>query len=500
MERSAGILMPVFSLPSEYGIGCFDSAAYRFIDFLSEAKQSVWQVLPLGPTGYGDSPYQSPSLFAGNPYFISIEGLIEKGWLSASECAELIPQNDTSIDYGHIFRSRNKLLRTAYERSGMRRSPKLEQFRKMTPWIEDYALFSAIKSASSFASLSSWDPTLRKREEPILSQCREMLEDEITYACFLQYLFYEEWHALHRYANASGIRIIGDLPIYCSYDSADTWSAPSLFQLDGEHLPTAVAGCPPDGFSPNGQLWGNPLYRWERHEETNFAWWIERFTHAFSLYDGIRIDHFRGFDSCYSIPYGSPDARGGHWEHASGAALFARLRRVLGERELIAEDLGFITDSVRALLAYCRFPCMRVIEFGFDIREGDPENEHLPHVYPENCVAYTGTHDNAPLIGWLECLSDTEMQNLRGYLQNECAEIPALANALIAEVMKSRAYLAIVPIWDWLLLDNTARLNTPASDHGNWRFRISKEMLSQDLCQKIAHFTTRYGRNKKGEY
>ena len=493
--RRAGILLPVFSLPSRYGIGCFDSAAYRFIDFLCKAGQSEWQLLPLGPTGYGDSPYQPFSSYAGNPYFVSLERLVDDRLLSEEECeAAGLEGSDGRVDYGVQYTRRLPLLRSAYERFLKLDGQDFSSFCENNPQIMEYALFMALKDRHGGAPFFEWERPLRFREPEALAEARRTLSREIGFYAFLQYRFFDDFDRLHAYAQEKGISIIGDLPIYVSYDSADVWASPEHFQLDRELLPTAVAGCPPDGFSPSGQLWGNPLYRWEVHESEGYSWWVSRIKAAKRLCDTLRIDHFRGFDAYYAIPYGAPDAKEGKWEKGPGIKLFDALSRSLGELDIIVEDLGFIDASVRRLVSETGFPNMRVLEFGFDTRDDSAKSEHLPHNYPVRCVAYLGTHDNETALSWLKGLSEAERRLVLEYLATEEQELPALRRALLAVLFRSAAERAIVSMQDWLGLDDRARINRPSSVGENWRWRLRGDELNEALCKRILHVTALYGR------
>ena len=497
MKREAGILLPISALPSEYGIGCLDRAAYEFVDFLAAAGQSVWQILPTGPTGYGDSPYQSFSAFAGNPYFVSLENLCRDDLLTREECAkESCTSADGSVDYGALYEKRMRLLRKAFARS--RQSAEQLRFEEEQGfWLSDYSLFMAIKSSLGAKPLLSWDAPIRRRDESALSYLRKALSDEVAYHSFLQYRFFIDWQALRAYANQKGIRIVGDLPIYVSADSADLWCSPALFALDAEGIPTAVAGCPPDGFSPKGQLWGNPIYAWEEHARTEYAWWISRLRHAFSMYDVVRIDHFRGFDSYYSIPYGAPDATVGEWKRGPGISLFRAMEHALGKREIIAEDLGYVTDSVRALVRESGFAGMKILQFGFEASEGeDPHfrGEYLPHNYPKNSVAYTGTHDNPTLCEWLSSLDEWQAKRLREYLWEVLLPTHCLSDPMIALLMRSSSRLCVVPMQDYLGLAGEGRMNLPSTLGRNWRWRMTKEQMSDELAEKILRLTTLGGR------
>lgn len=492
MKRSAGILLPISSLPSKYGIGCFDKAAYAFVDFLKDAGQTCWQILPLGQTSYGDSPYQSFSTFAGNPYFISLDALCDEQLLTKEECeAAALPDTDC-IDYSRLYETRYSLLRKAYNR--MENDNAVPEFTATQPWLEDYALFMALKDHFGGVSWDNWTEDIRLRKEDALKHWKERLAKEIGFYQFLQYQFFRQWNNLKAYANANGIRIIGDIPIYVAFDSADAWANPELFQLDEMGLPEAVAGCPPDGFAADGQLWGNPLYDWEYHKETGFKWWIERLRQCFAMYDVVRIDHFRGFDEYYAIPYGDKTAKNGHWEQGPGMELFHAVEAALGKREVIAEDLGFMTDSVRQLVKDSGFPNMKVLEFAFDSRDTGSRNDYLPHNYNENCVAYTGTHDNQTISSWFQTITDEERSMAREYLCDEFTPDEKLHRAFISLIMRSRAKLCIIPMQDWLGLDDKSRINVPSTVGTNWKWRLLPTYLTDTLKEEIFKTTQIYGR------
>ena len=499
-QRRAGILLPVFSLPSRYGIGCLDSAAYRFVDFLAEAGQSEWQILPLGPTGYGDSPYQSFSSYAGSPYFVSLEALIGDRLLLEAECdAAGLEESGRWVDYGLQYERRMPLLRLAYERFLERDKTDFTAFCESHPHVMEYALFMALKDLHGGAPWNEWERDLRFREGTGMERARHELSRESGFYAFLQYRFFADFDRLHAYARGKGISIIGDLPIYVSYDSADVWASPSHFQLDEELRPTAVAGCPPDGFSPCGQLWGNPLYRWEVHEREGFAWWVSRIRAAKRLCDTLRIDHFRGFDAYYAIPKDAPDARQGRWEKGPGMALFRALSMAIPDLDVIVEDLGFVDESVRRLVRESGFPNMRVLEFGFDTRDTSAKSDHLPHNYPARCVAYLGTHDNETLHTWLRNLGIGERHLVSQYLAIGDADDATTENALLALLLRSPAERCIVTLGDWLGLDRRARINTPSTASGNWRWRVSGEQLSAALCERILEMTALYGRRNESK-
>ena len=496
MSRAAGILLSVTSLPSKYGIGCFSKSAYDFVDWLKEAGQTYWQILPICPTSYGDSPYQSFSTFAGNPYFISLEALIEEGVLTEEECGSMDFGNvEDDIDYEKQYWARYPLLRRAYERSNISQTQDYLRFVEENRWwLDDYALFMAVKNYFDGAPWTKWPEDIRLHWGFALDYYRRELYYDIEFQQYLQFKFFQQYRALKAYANEKGIQIIGDIPIYVAMDSADTWAHPELFQLDEHNVPTAVAGCPPDGFSATGQLWGNPLYRWDYHRQTGYDWWLSRLWYCFQLYDVTRIDHFRGFDEYYSIPYGAATAMEGHWEKGPGLELFRRVEQVLGWHEVIAEDLGYVTDSVRWLVQESGFPGMKVLEFAFDSRDSGSANDYLPHNYTENCVVYTGTHDNETITGWFDSISKEEQQSARDYLCDQRQPKKYLYRSFIALVMRSCAKYCIIPMQDYLGLDNSCRMNTPSTVGTNWRWRMKEGALTQELCQDILQTTKRYGR------
>lgn len=491
--RASGILLPVSALPSAYGIGGFTAEAYEFVDQLKAAGQKYWQILPLGPTGCGDSPYQSFSTFAGNPYYIDLQELEKKGWLpeGVCNCADLGTREDR-VDYGKQYENRYALLREAYANSHIEAEADYREFlSEEEEWLPSYALFLALKKAHGGGSFLEWEKSLRYREEAALAQAEEELWEEIGFQKFLQYLFFRQWERLKTYANEQGISIIGDIPIYVALDSADVWMHPELFQLDEEGVPKAVAGCPPDGFSPTGQLWGNPLYDWECHEKTGYAWWVRRVKHSLRLYDMVRIDHFRGFDAYYSIPYGDATAEYGHWEQGPGYKLFEALHRELGELPILAENLGFLTESVEKLLEATGYPGMKILEFGF---EDIGNNSYLPHNYPRNSVVYTGTHDNETLQAWYAGLSRECRAFASAYAGYE--EIPEERAhwVFIRMAQASISDICIVPMQDYLGLGTEARMNTPSTLGGNWEWRMTKGQLTKEIVKEIYGLTKLYGR------
>ena len=492
--RRSGVLMPISSIPSAYGIGTFSTQAYEFVDRLEEAGQSYWQILPLGPTGYGDSPYQSFSTFAGNPYYIDLEALIEKGWLTKAECDQYdFGDNDEYIDYEKIYLSRFKVLRKAFQNSGIEKEEEFIQFCEQNAyWLDDYALYMAVKNSFGGKSWSEWDEDIRLRKPEAMTAYREKFSEEICFYQFQQYLFAKQWMALKKYANDKKIEIIGDIPIYVAFDSADTWANPELFQLDEELIPIAVAGCPPDAFSATGQLWGNPLYRWEYHKETEYAWWMRRIAYCYDLYDVVRIDHFRGFDEYYSIPYGDPTAEFGHWEKGPGYDIFKTMKAKLGNRAVIAEDLGFLTDTVIKLVKKTGYPGMKILQFAFDSRE---ESDYLPYNYTANSIVYTGTHDNDTTVGWFEKLNRKDKAFAKKYLNirsNKDAQW-----AFIRAALASVSDTCIIPIQDYLGLGTEARINMPSTLGTNWKWRMLPGQFTGELAAKMSDMTKLYGRARR---
>ena len=497
MERACGVLMPVASLPSEYGIGCFDEAAYEFIDMLSKSGQSYWQVLPMGPTGYGDSPYQSFSTFAGNPYFVSLRALIKKGYLEKEDCAELAEgSSEKYVKYDFIYKKRFELLRLAFEKSSIETDQGFADFvAENEEWLNDYALYMAIKDEHGGKSYLEWEEDIKKREPSQMVAYRNKLINDVTFYQFLQYEFYSQWNDLKKYANEKGIKIIGDIPIYVALDSADTWAHPELFKLDADRNPTAVAGCPPDAFSEDGQLWGNPLYDWDEHRETGYEWWISRIKKIYELFDVVRIDHFRGFDEYYSIPYGEKTARNGKWLQGPGLDMFRAAKRHLGDFDVIAEDLGFLTDSVIEMRENSGFPGMKILQFAFDSRE---ESDYLPFKYDRNCVVYTGTHDNSTTCAWLGEMDAADRKKMLDYLD---ASVFTGKKKLTWKVIKlahsSVADLCIIPMQDYLCLGNLARINTPSTLGFNWQWRMKKGAFNDKLAAKMLDVAELFGRAKK---
>ncbi len=491
--RRNGMLLPIASLPSPYGIGGFSKEAYEFIDLLEETGQKLWQILPLGPTSYGDSPYQSFSTFAGNPYFIDLDTLAEKGWLTKEACeASDYGDNESYIDYGRIYNSRFVLLKQAFLNSDILSDEKFTEFCKANQhWLPDYALYMALKNQNDGKSWIEWEEEIRLRKPEAVECHKKELEEECNFYEFLQYEFHEQWTKVKEYAHKKGIQIVGDVPIYVAFDSADTWANPELFQLDEKNLPLGVAGCPPDAFSATGQLWGNPLYNWAYHKKTGYDWWLKRIAYCFDLYDIVRIDHFRGFDEYYSIPYGDETAVNGHWEKGPGMDLFDTVKEKLGELDIIAEDLGFLTESVFQLLKDSGYPGMKVLQFAFDPSE---DSDYLTYKYQRNCVVYTGTHDNDTTAGWFEKLSDGDREVALRYMNSFYTPKEEQHWDLIALAMRSTADTCIIPVQDFLGLGSEARINMPSTLGDNWKWRMTKGAFSEELKEKIRRMTKLYGR------
>lgn len=488
--RKSGILLAVSSIPSKYGIGTFSKEAYEFVDFLESAGQKLWQILPLGPTGYGDSPYQSFSTFAGNPYYIDLEEFIEKGFLTEKECAESDFLDGAYVDYEKIFHTKFALLRKAYQNSNIKEEKEFRLFvKENAKWLDDYALYMAIKDSLGGVSFMEWEEDIKLRKADAIKAYREKLAEDIAFYQFQQYYFAKQWKALKKYANDKGIEIVGDIPIYVAFDSADTWANPQLFRLDKECKPTAVAGCPPDSFSATGQLWGNPLYNWEYMKKTDYAWWVERIRHCYELYDIVRIDHFRGFDEYYSIPYGELTAENGHWEKGPGYELFQTIKRKIGKIKIIAEDLGFLTPSVIKLVEKTGYPGMKVLQFAFDSRE---VSDYLPHNYPKNSVVYTGTHDNDTTVSWYDSLNRYDRTFAKRYL--DAPNKNKICEKMVRAALGCVSDTAVIPMQDYLELGGEARMNVPSTLGTNWKWRLVPGQVTDELAHKIREWTKLYGR------
>ena len=502
--RECGILFPVSSLPSKFGIGCFSREAYEFVDFLKESGQGNWQILPIGPTGYGDSPYQPFSAFAGNPYFICLETLMEDGLLTWDECNKDWGQDPERVDYGALYNNRYDVLRIAYNRfkenvlfsqaAGTAAAAKKEQYDAFTAkesfWLEDYALFMAIKGQQGGKSWLDWDEPLRTRQEKALAQAKEALQDEIGFVLFQQFMFDLQWKKLRAYANENQVKIIGDLPFYVALDSADAWSHPEAFQMEKDLTPTAVAGCPPDAFSATGQLWGNPVYDWDRLKKDDYAWWMRRIERNREFYDVIRIDHFHGFESYFAIPYGDKTAENGTRRKGPGMDFFRALRKHLGEIPMIAEDLGTVTKENVKLLEDTGLPGMKVLQFAFT----SWNSTYVNHRHIRNCVVYTGTHDNTTSRAWIEEISDGERSYVRRYINSENTDYGRFVWDFIREAYRSVADLCIIPLQDYLVKGKEARINSPGVPDGNWQWRLIPHFLSHDLAVSIHGLAELYGR------
>lgn len=491
LKRSGGILMPVFSLPSPHGIGTFGAAAYEFADFLAASGQSYWQVLPLNPTGFGDSPYQCFSSAAGNPYFIDLDMLVDDGLLTADE----VQKSDFGgelrrIDYGELFSLRIPLLRLAAERNIRRNAAEVEQFsRSCSTQIYDYAVFTALKTHFGMKPWTEWNAGKAMPKQLVPAELVESQADEIRLQLSIQQLFFKQWNRLKNYVNQLGIGIIGDVPIYVALDSADCWANSRHFMLDESFVPTDVAGVPPDYFSPTGQLWGNPLYNWEIHASENYAWWAERLQCAQKLYDVVRIDHFRGFESFWAVPFGETTAENGRWLPAPGMDFVNAVKKRLPGLSFIAEDLGFLTPEVHELVKNSGFPGMSILQFGFN---PDANSDYLPHRVAENRVYYTGTHDNAPIMQWFAEASESERRFAEQYLALNAAE--GINWGMIRGGMCSPAGIFIAQMQDVLGLSAEGRVNTPGVASGNWQWRMLPHECSAALAEKLREYTRMYGR------
>ena len=483
--------MHISSLPSPYGIGTMGKEARKFADFLEKAGQKYWQILPICPTSYGDSPYQSFSSFAGNPYFIDLETLCKEKLLKKSEC-ESFPwgENPHYVDYGVMYQSRYQLLRLAFNRFKKDIPDEFYTFcKKEAEWLEEYALFMALKDAHGGVAWFEWEDELRLRKPEALEAARREYADNILFYKMLQYLFYKQWWSLKEYVNGKGIEIVGDVPIYVAGDSADVWANPSQFYLDENLNPIDVAGCPPDAFSADGQLWGNPLFRWDVMKKDNYEWWTKRIKAVSKLYDVVRIDHFRGFDSYYAIPAKDTTAKNGEWRQGPVVDLFKTLKRRLGKLNIIVEDLGFLTPSVLKLVADSGFPGMKVVQFAFDSREG---SNYLPHTYPTNCVVYTGTHDNDTIMGWMKTAPKASVKFAKEYLNLTKEE--GYNWGMMRGAWGSVADTAIVTMQDIIGAGSEARMNTPSTLGGNWEWRATSDQIDNKLAKRVYKYMEMYGR------
>ena len=493
VTRASGILAHPTSFPGPHGIGDLGEFAFRFVDWLASAQQQYWQILPLGPGGPGDSPYASPSAFAGSPLLISLPWLVGDGLLDERDLQDPPPFSEHEVDFGEVTAYKLPLLRRAFDRFRMgaasnQRAALAEFNQREAAWLDDYALFAALKEAAAGGAWSDWARPRALREPAALAAVTTELHAELAFQKFVQFQFRRQWSELKRYANNAGIRIIGDIPIFVAYDSADVWAHPELFQLDASGQPTAVAGVPPDYFSSEGQRWGNPLYDWSALAESGYAWWIDRIRATLELVDVIRIDHFRGFAAAWSVPADSPTAAGGHWERGPGKVFFDAVEAAIGDLPFLVEDLGLISSDVIALREELGLPGMKVLQFAFD---SGPESMYLPHNYERNCVVYPATHDNQTTSGWFSNLSDDHRQNVQRYLGGDGSDI---AWDLIRISLASVADLAIAPLQDVMRLGDEARMNTPGQPFGNWTWRYLPHMLHAGLASGLAEMTMSYGR------
>lgn len=492
--RSSGVLMHISSLPSPYGIGTMGKAAVQFVDFLEEAGQTYWQILPVCPTSYGDSPYQSFSSFAGNPYFIDLDYLCMDGLLEKEECeAYNWGDDETQVDYGILYENRYKLLKKAFVRF---RADEPEDFKTFcseeAEWLDNYALFMALKDANNGAAWFTWEKDLKFRKPEALKKVKEEKKEDIAFWKMLQYLFYKQWRELKDYANVKGIKIIGDVPIYVAGDSADVWANPDQFYLDENLEMIDVAGCPPDAFSEDGQLWGNPLFRWDVMKKDGYTWWTKRIKAMSQLYDVVRIDHFRGFDSYYAIPGKDKTARNGEWREGPGMDLFRTLEEKLGKLNIIVEDLGYLTPSVIQMVKDSGFPGMKLIQFAFDSRE---DGDYLPHNYPVHSVVYTGTHDNDTILGWFATAPKESVKFAKEYLRLTKAE--GYNWGMMKGAWASVSELAIVTMQDLLDLGSEARMNVPSTLGTNWKWRMKDGQITDQLARKVCGCMKTYGRIRK---
>ena len=491
MRRSSGVLMPMSSLPSKYGIGSMGREAYKFVDFLKAAGQSYWQLLPLGPTSYGDSPYYSFSTFAGNPYFIDLDILCEDGLLTPEELKGIDwGENPERVDYGKIYMNRYKVLRLAFERGKKELKEKIQKFcAENKGWLDNYALFMALKSNFQMKSWTEWPEDIRLRKPEAVQKYSELLSEEIDFQVFIQYQFFTQWHALREYAHENDVHFIGDVPIYVALDSADVWGEPEFFQLDEKRLPREVAGVPPDAFTDEGQLWGNPLYDWDAMKKDGYGWWIRRIDGAKKLYDVIRIDHFRGFESYWAVPAGEETAKNGQWKKGPGMDLVGVLTSWFSDLSFIAEDLGYVTPEVRALLSDSGLPGMKILEFAFDAHG---ESDYLPHRCEQNSVCYMGTHDNDTVMGWLSDMNEVDKKFASRYMH--ITEDEGWCWGLIRTGMATPSNLFVVQMQDLLELPSYARLNTPGTGSGNWQWRMLPDGAEEKLAEKLLEYTETFRR------
>jgi 4-alpha-glucanotransferase len=486
--RTSGILLHISSLPGKYGIGSYGKEAYRFVDFLHDTGTTYWQILPLGPTSYGDSPYQTFSAFANNPYFIDLDILIEEGLLLPHEIKATF-HSPRYVEYAELYQERFDVLKHAFHRFNRHDYGYQHFVFEQRKWLSDYALFMALKVHHQGAAWSTWSHDLRLRTPETIAYYQDLLKEDVEFYQFLQYKAYQQWFNLKSYGNQKGVKFIGDMPIYISYDSSDVWANPRYFDLNADRVPNHVAGVPPDNFSADGQLWGNPLYNWDLLEQESFDWWVDRVYSATHLFDMIRIDHFIGFQNFFSIPYGLETAKHGEWKKGPGIKLFNVIKKRLGDVNIIAEDLGVVTEEVRKMLAETGFPGMKLLQFAFDSRE---ESDYIPHLYHKNLIAYTGTHDNETTVQWFEKLPKADLEYCLNYI-NHGSGSPT--DSLIKSTLACIADTAVIPMQDWLNLGAEARMNIPSTTGNNWKWRMLDSDISEQIQLKVKTFTHLYGRS-----
>lgn len=489
INKKCGILMSISSLPSKYGIGTLGIEAYKYVDFLVAARQTYWQILPVGPTSYGDSPYQTFSAFAGNPYFIDIDFLINEGLLKIEDLAGFdLNFYQEVVDYAKVYNQRFDILKLAFNNFDLDSSDYTEFLVENAKWLDNYALFMSLKLKHNNVSWCEWEDCYKFRDENALSLYADSHKSEINFWKFLQFKFFEQWYKLKKYANEHDVKFIGDMAIYVAYDSCDVWVNPQDYLLDDNLNPTVVAGCPPDEFAVDGQLWGNPIYNWSYMDQTGYKFWVERTNVASQLYDITRIDHFRGFAGFYCIPFGDITAKNGYWDKGPGYKLFAKIKEELGDIPIIAEDLGFITEDVHELLDACGFPGMKLMMFGFG--NGD-DNEHLPHNYVENTICYAGTHDNSTINGWKTTISENELNHCLSYLDTD---VDNIIWPMFEKLYASNADYAIVTMQDVLELDDKARFNIPSTLGGNWAWRMKPNAITDEMVDRLMKLAEKYNR------
>lgn len=487
--RASGILLHISSLPNKYGIGTFGESAYEFVRFLEKSKQKYWQVLPLGPTSYGDSPYQTFSAFAGNPYFIDLDILAKEGLLEEKDYAHLATDELDYVDFANIYYTRFDVLKIAFKNFDIE-SKDFKKFVRNNKWLDNYALFMSIKNTEPEGNWQGWQEKYRYRKRSALKEFKDTHQEDLMFWKFLQYEFFKQWKELKEYANEHGIKIIGDIPIYVAYDSCDVWANPTDWNVDKFYKPIDVAGCPPDNFALEGQLWGNPIYNYEKQEKEGYSWWIKRIEKSLELYDILRIDHFRGFAGYYSIPATDTNAVNGVWLKGPGINLFKAIEEKLGKLDIIAEDLGFLTEDVYELLEASGFPGMKVLQFGFS--PDDDENEYAVHNLTKHTITYTGTHDNPTTKGWFNSLTDHEKEYVLNYLN--ITDPNLVSEALVREAFKSVSDTVIIPFQDHLSLGDDARFNIPSTLGGNWTWRVRIDAFNDEVAGRIAKLVDIYKR------